>query len=122
MIAFVVTLTWGNATPTKQSRVMISTNWSSVQPLRSLGAHGHHHEPILLVGVLHPDLSTSIRQVQSELREHLARPAHDASADSSGRPVPLEAENFAQDRSRIAGAQRAHDDVMQRGRVCTERQ
>ena len=76
-------------------------------------ADGHHHEPMLLVGILHPDLDL-FWQVEAELREHLARPAHDATAEVR-RAVSLR--RIAQNGARIAGAQRADDHVVQGGRV-----
>src|ERR1700729_981131 len=81
--------------------------------LGSFWADGHHHKPMLLVGVLYADLDL-FWQVQSELRKHLARPTHDATAKVRC-SIPLR--RIAQNWTRVAGAQRADDDVMQGGRV-----
>src|SRR5882757_10255832 len=52
-----------------------------------LGAHRHHHEPVLLVGILHPDLDV-VGQIEPELREHLAWRTDQTSAVVGG-AIPL---------------------------------
>src|SRR5580693_1680454 len=81
--------------------------------LGSFRADGHHHESMLLVGVLDSDLDL-FWEVQPELRKYLARPAHDATTEVRC-SIPLG--GIAQNRTRVAGAQRADDDVVQGGRV-----
>src|ERR1700722_1776512 len=81
--------------------------------LGSFWANGHHHKPMLLIGVLYSDLDV-LWQEQPELRKDLARPADDATAEVRC-SIPLR--GIAQNWTRVAGAQRADDDVMQSRRV-----
>src|SRR6476620_2367797 len=68
---------------------------------------------MLLVRILYVD-GDFVRKVEPELCEYLSWPAHQAPA-VVGRAVPLG--RVAEDRSRVAGAQRADDHVVQRWRV-----
>src|SRR3984957_15346262 len=81
--------------------------------LGSFWPNGHHHKPMLLIGVLDSDLDV-LWQEQPELRKHLARPAHDATTKVRC-SIPLR--RIAQNWTRGAGAQRTDDDVMQSWRV-----
>ena len=87
VITLVVTPAFGSATPIRTVTRDDLHELVFGPVLGALGLQGHHHEAMLLVGILYVD-GDFVGQVEPELREHLAWPT-DQAPTVVGRAVPL---------------------------------
>ena len=103
----------GTATPIMQSRVTSPASSASLQPSVPVGLHREHEVANLRGRVPHADLDV-VAELEAELAQHRSRLGDHAGAVGRALvPVRRQAEH----RPGVAGAKRADDRVVSRGRV-----